>query len=722
MIGRVKSMLNQNNTNTQQVVRSTCGLCFTGCGVLIHIENGKPIRIEGDPKSPINKGKLCVKGYASLEYLYHQDRLKHPLKRIGERGDGNWQHISWDEALEIIAKKLSELRNNYGAESVAMIHGAAKGLQDSYLTRFASIFGTPNISNQAHVCFVPKRLASQITFGFLPTPDFDYPPACIIVWGSDLFETRAGEYEQILHALDKGTKLIVIDPKNTHLAQNADLWIQVRPGSDLALALGIINVIVNEELFDEAFVNKWTIGFNELRSHIQAYPPEKVEEITWVNAQTIREIARLYSANIPACIICGNALEQNVNSFQAARAISILTAITGNLGVPGGEQQWSSPPVIKRFSPELTLLDKIPKDKRQRKAGKDLKLLPTFPYVPPQSIVKAILDEDPYPIRAVYIQGCNPLLTYSNAQKTYSAFKKLDFLAVAEMFMTPTASLADIVLPVATYLEFDSIVEPPRYPIVQIHQKVADISECWSDYRIINELAKKFGLQEYFGEDEEQFLDTILKPAGLTFREFRKVGAISGFKQFRRYEVDGFETPSRKVELYSSRLKEWGFDPLPTYYELPETPYSDPELTKRYPLIFTSWKTAPFRHSGGKQITTLRGRYPEPIIYIHPETANKLAIKEGDWAYVETKRGKIKQKVALSTGIHPRVVGVDYGWWFPEKGISDLYGWAESNVNILTDDKPPYNREMGSANLRGILCKVYPVTIPEIDSDSYKKA
>jgi len=244
-------------------------------------------------------------------------------------------------------------------------------------------------------------------------------------------------------------------------------------------------------------------------------------------------------------------------------------------------------------------------------------------------------------------------------------------------------------------------------PIAQVQQKVAEIGECWSDAKILNELAKRVGLGEYFWEDEEQLLDVLLKPAGLTFEEFRKVGVITGLKQYRKYEVDGFKTPSGKVEIYSSQLEEWGLDPLPTYYELPETPYSDPELAKEYPLIFTSWKPTPFRHSGGRQIATLRGTRPEPLINIHPETAGKLGVKEGDWVYVETKRGRIKQKASLTTDIDPRVVIADYGWWFPEKGHPNLYGWTESNINILTDDKPPYSRELGSTNLRGILCKVY---------------
>lgn len=693
-----------------EVVKSTCGLCFLGCGILIHLEDGKPVKIEGDPDSPVNRGELCVKGLASLEYLNHPDRLKHPLKRAGERGEGNWRQISWDEALNTIAEQLSKAKENYGAESVVTIQGSAKGFQNTWLRRLGSAFGTPNLAGQGHVCHIPRSSASRITCGFAPgfgNPGYDeYPPACIVVWGLNSAETNQPMYNETLRAIDRGTKLMLIDPRSIGLAKRADLWLQLRPGSDLALALGMINIIVNEGLYDRAFVEKWTVGFDALRAHVQDYTPERVEKITWVQAETIRQAARFYAENRPSCIEWGNVIDHNIDSFQTARAISILRAITGNLGVPGGEAEWAPLPMIWWTSPELDLFDKLLQDKWQRRIGADLKLLPIFHYVLPQSVVRAILEEDPYPIRVAYIQGVNSLLTYSNAEETYRALNKLDFLVVTDMFMTPTAALADIVLPVASYLEFDSIVAPAN-TIAQVQQKVAQVGECRADYEIVSELAKRLGLGEYFWDSMEQAMDYILQPAGLTFNEFKEIGLISSSKQYRKYERNGFETPSGKVELYSSQLKEWGFDPLPTYHEPPEMPYSDPELAKEYPLILISWKTAPFRHSGGKQVATLRGIHPEPIVNIHPKTAAKMEVEDGDWVYIETKRGRIRQKAYSTTGIDPRVVGVDYAWWFPEQEASNLYGWAESNINILTDDKPPFNREMGSTNLRGILCKVY---------------
>jgi len=220
-------------------------------------------------------------------------------------------------------------------------------------------------------------------------------------------------------------------------------------------------------------------------------------------------------------------------------------------------------------------------------------------------------------------------------------------------------------------------------------------------------LAGALGLSKYFWDTEEGCLDAILKPSGMNFKELRQLGRVPDSKVYRKYEKNGFNTPSGKVELYSDRLKEWGFDPLPAYHEPPETPLSEPEKAEEYPLIFTSWKSPAYRHAGGRQIATLRGSHPDPIVSIHPETAKSLAVKEEDWVFIETERGKIRQKTVLSDAIDPRVVVADYGWWFPEKGGENLYGWDESNINVLTDNKPPLSPEMGSTNLRGGFCKVY---------------
>jgi len=687
--------------------------------VLITLEDGKPVKIQGDPDSPPNMSGLCRIGLAALEYMDHPDRLKKPLKRTGERGEGKWQEISWEEAWHVAADSLNGIKVQWGPEAVVMVHGSAKAFIDTHLVRLANAFGTPNVVCADHVCHVPRTLGAEFTFGFFPGAEFDHPPSCLITWGVNKEETRFYQNAAISRAQKNGAKLIAVDPLKTRHAKAADLWLQVRPGSDLALALGMIHVIINEGLYDNDFVDEWTVGFDKLKTHVQDYSPVKVADITWVPADSIVKAARLYAGNRPGHIEWGNALDQNLNSVQTCRAISILMALTGNLDVPGGEieshgtgfrfgdPESSGNGMRGRWSYELELRDQIPREKRKSKVAPDL--LPDFRYVTPQAVVKAILDEKPYGIRAAFIQASNPLSCWSNILKTYQAFKKLDFMAVSDMFMTPTAAMADVVFPASSFLEFDGINLPPGGPLGKIQRKVGQVGEARSDHEIINGLAKALGIGEHFWDNIDDFWDYVLAPTGLTFEKFKKMGIYTGTtsKVYKKYEQGGFKTASGKVDLYSRQFENWGFDPLPTYREVPEYPPNDPLLAKEYPLICTSRKLAQYRHSGGRQIKSLRDSYPEPRIIIHPNAAASLSLQDGDWVYVESKRGRIRQKALLSEGVDPRVVVADHAWWFPEQGQEKLFGWSDSNYNVLTSDDEPSNPEVGSFNIRGLACKVY---------------
>lgn len=690
-------------------IKTTCGLCSIGCGIIAHVENGRVIRAEGDKDNLLNEGELCPRGLALLEYLYHPDRLKHPIKRLGKRGEGKWQTIGWDEALDTVANGLTKAKDKYGPESVAFIRGVFKGgYQGEYIARFANVFGSPNSTDMENVCFVPRINGSRITYGFYAIPDFDHPPACIVLWGKNPAKTLHHVHRRMMRAIECGAKLVVISSTKIEDVDRDYLWLKPRPGSDLALALGIMNVIINDNLYDRNFVETWTVGFKELKSHVQEYPPEKVADITWVPTDMIRQAARLYATSKPACIQWGNAIDHGINSFQTSRALCILRAITNNLEIPGGDLQWSQPPLMPRRSEGIRLFEKLPPEIEKRRLADEDKPLPAASFAIPQVIINAMQSGKPYPVKTAYIQGCNPLLTYPNAQHVYDALISLDFLAVTDIFLTPTAALADIVLPAATRLEFNGIMVPPySSPVALAQKKITRIGECRSDYEILRDIARRLGLSEYFWDTEEQCLDFILAPAGITFKEFRKIDVLKGNKLYRTYLSKGFATPSGKVEIYSKQLKEWGFDPLPIYYEHPETAAAFSDPANEYPLVFTSRKLGCYRHTENRQISSLRGSHPEPVTYINPETAKKSSIADGDQIYIVTRRGKIRQRASFSSYIDPRVIAVDYGWWFPEDGPTDLYGWKKSNINILTDDKPPYNREFGSSNLRGVPCKVF---------------
>jgi len=689
-------------------VKTTCGTCHIGCGVIAHVDGDRVVKIEGDREHPLNRGVLCPKGAASLELLYHPERLVKPLKREGKRGEGRWSAISWDEALHIVARKLSECSGAFGAKSVMFARGAAKGLQDDYLTRFANLFGSPNITSMAHVCFIPRRSASTMTYGFYAVPDLDHPPRAIVVWGNNITDTLFHVYLRIRHAKNRGAKLIVIDPVKSAIAREADLWVPVKPGGDLALALAMLNVIVDERLYDREFIDNFTNGFDRLAGCLPRYSPEEMSSLTGVSPATIREAARLYAKSTPACIQWGNGIDHSVDNFQTARSICILRAITGNIGIPGGEVQWTQPPVMERWSPVMSMHENIPPEQRRKKVMGDASILPTLFYALPPALINAILTGRPYPVRACYVQGCNPLLTYPNAKKVHEAFMALDFLAVADLFMTPTAALADIVLPVTMYLENNSIVSTPySLPVVTVQQRVTRITECRSDYEILRELAGNLGFGGSFWKKEEECLDFMLGPSGLSFEQFKNVGILTGEKRYGLHLENGFPTPSGKVEIYSESLAGWGFDPLPGYSGLKQHTHGLHEPTADFPYVMTSWKVASYRHAGERQVVSLRKRNPEPVVLIHHETAEKHGIADGDMVCIETRTGAINQKARVTSDIHEGIIGVDYGWWFPEEGCGPLFRWDSANVNVIIDDGPPYSRELGTPRLRGIPCRIF---------------
>lgn len=687
------------------IVKTFCArMDHGGCGILVHLEGGKIQKIEGDPDCPLNQGTVCAKGIAQIERLNHPDRLTYPMKRTGNRGEGKWKRISWEEALETLSQKIKETIERSGPESIAFAQGTPKGLELFLLIRLANLLHIPNISTPGHICHMPRETASTITCGFFPVPDYDHPPACVLVWGSNLFQTNEEGVigSQLKRALDRGARLIVIDPRKTGVASKADLWIKPKPGTDLFLALGILGVIIEESLYDKPFVERWTKGFHELKDHLRNYPLERVSEITWVPKEEIKKAARLYSQTRPAALQWGNAIEHNPHSFQCARALLALMAVTGSLDAPGGNVNRVAPPTMRPG--ELVQIKRFP-EKKEKILSPEYRLATMMGFVPSQLIIKAILTGKPYPIRMMYIQGGNPLLSYANSKDTFEGLKKLDFLAISEIFLTPTAQMADIVLPAATHFEFDDIGHYglPHGFILARPKIVEPKGECWSDLKILNELGKKVGLGQYFWEETQDCLDEILKPSGMTYDDFKSIGLLKGKWEYRSYEKKGFSTPSGKIELYSEQLKEWGYAPLPSPMESENL---SQDIRKEFPLIFTSAKDPYYFHSAYRNIPSLRRLSPDPILLIHPDTASCFGITEGDWVEVETEQGAIRQKAKMDREIDPQVIVLSYGWWFPERKDLELSGWKESNLNILTDNNPPYEPAIGSTSLRAIPCRI----------------
>ncbi len=671
-----------------------------GCGLLAQVSDNKILRLKGDPDGYLNKGYICPKGLASAERLSHPDRLTQPLQRVGKRGSGKWEKISWEKAIDTISDNLCRIREENGAKAVAFCQGMPKGLEHFVLIRLANIFGSPNLVACQDVCHAPREIGGSHTCGFYPVADFHHKSDLVVLWGSNVTATNEeGEIGSLLvEQLRQGTRLMVIDPARTPLAERADYWLQLRPGTDNALALAFLNVIISEKLYDTDFVQQWTIGYDELAIHIRQYSPEKMAPITGVPAPAIRESARAYALAQPAAIQWGNPIEQNINTFDTVRALVCLMAICGNLEIPGGNIQANEPPILSLG--KFVRADRIP-SKRKEMLHAHHHTIPRMMTVPPAYFRQAVLEEIPYAVKGAYMQCTNPLLAYADSQQTYDALMKLDFFAVADIFMTPTACLADIVLPVATHFEFNDIGHYGLgHGYVLARPGIVDPPEqCWPDIKILNELGRAMTPKELWHDNWEAFLEDLLAPAGLSYADFVKQGILKGDDQFKKYSHSGFRTPSGKVELVLSTAQKFNLPALPAFNGPPE-----PENTA-YPLLLTGAKDPHYMHSSYRWVATLRQKSPRPMVSMHPETAAPHNIQGNDEVIIETPTGAITQFARLTETIKPGIVYAAYGWWFPEGRCEQQYEWKKSNFNILTSTRV-LGKEFGTPNMKGLRCRI----------------
>jgi len=681
--------------STKETVRSVCTICPSFCGIEVHLEKGKIERIRGDRKSHVSQGFLCKKGRNILEYASHAERILYPLRRKGERGLGKWERISWDEALENIVSKLKDLKSMYGPQSVLFLSGAASGLPDILLARLAHAFGSPNVASMGFLCYMPRVYAYKATFGSFLYPDYENPPRTIVIWGLNPYATYPPIYRKIISAKRKGTKIIVVDPRESEMVRIADLWIKLRPGSDLLFCLSVINVVIEEGLYDKEFVAKWTYGFERLKDHIGKFRPEETQKYTWVKEKDLSAFVDIYTGNKPASVAEGNALDQGIFPFQTLRAIYILEGICGNIGVPGGKIRYKNPKIVEKYGASFTLRNLLPKEISSSLLGKEL-LAPFVHYAHPSAILRSIIDGGQKSPKAAFILRANPVLSWPDTKSTFEALKKMEFLFCADHFITPTSQIADIILPSSTCLEFDSVVISPDFPfLVQAQRKVAEFGEARSDIWIINELGKRLNLGDYFFKDEYAIYDEILKGDGLTFSEFKKKGSLPMEKDYMFFEREGFKTRSKKMEIFSQDLDSYGYDPIP---DIEEWYFED---DKDYPLLLTSYKPKDFRHTNFRQIDSIRKGNPYPKVLISKDVGMRFGIKEGDWVFVETKKGGIKARATYAENLDEKVVVVEQGWWFPEMKESYL----DFNINVLTSWETIFP-VTGSPLLRGVPCRL----------------
>jgi anaerobic selenocysteine-containing dehydrogenase len=702
-------------SDQSRIVRSACRGCHGVCQVLVHLKGDHVVKVTGDPDSPTSRGYLCPKGSAAPELLYHPDRLTHPLRRVGKRGENRWEKVSWEEALNEMADKLTQIRRESGAEFVAIGQGTGRPYTE-WTARFAHAYGTPNFIGPAHICYAPRVIASGLTLGWLPVCDIygfgGGKPACILIWGCNL--TYSGVADgmcggMLQRALRDAEKVIVVDPRRIPPAETADHWLQLRPGTDGALALAMVNTIITEDLVDHHFVDHYTSGFDKLVEHVRPLTPEWAEPITGVKASEIRAAARAYATHSPACLQWGNGIDMSVCSFHTGRSLLILMGITGNIDRPGGNVLSVPPAKVK---PKSVFINRDQLGEQFLPPGRKGRMIAAgkFPFCPnthTPTFWDSVITGQPYRVRVLWIVGSNPLLTATQGVKIERALKEyLEFTVVSDLFITPTAQLADLVLPAATWLEQDDVVFFHKIWSVIARKKLAQFSEARDDRDVIFEMAHRLGLHEAFPwKDSSEYSDWVLEDTGFNFRQFCDRDILLGEMRYRKYESEGFQPPTGKFEISSSVTEAMGLSPLPLFREPPLSPLSTSKLGEAFPLILISGaKVRNFFHSEYRQVESLRRDNPDPLVEIHPDTASSLGIKEGDWVWIETPVARVKAKAKLFEGIRSDVVNAQHAWWFPEEKGSE-YGWKRSNVNLLYDHAH-FDPESGSEPLKSYLCKV----------------
>jgi len=738
----------------ETIVRSCCwsppGCHPVGCGVRLHVRDGKLVKIEGDPEHYVTKGALCPRGLAGLEYIYHPDRIIYPMKRAKEdRGKDKWERCTWEEALDLIETNAKAVIAEHGAESILVFGGTGREANYYYSLIAHVVFGSPNsvYAQSGWSCYGPRCTSTGFMMGGgYPEIDYaqkfadryDHPdykaPEYIILWGKEPLKSNPDGFwgHSIIEMKRRfGTKICSVDPRITWLGTRCDDVIQVRPGTDTALAMAMLNVITGEDLVDHDFIDKWCAGYEELKERVKEMPPSKAAEICGVDEEQIIRVARAYATARPGSIGWGLAVDQNPNGVQLGQCLIAMMGITGCLDVPGGTilgvvdpaqvQMDASQGIALRYG----IMDEAMWNKR---IGTD-----TFPamtsFIPtaaPDAVLDALETGIPYFPHMGFFSSSNVIGAAITAapQRWYEALKKMDFNVVTDTFMNPTAmALCDVFLPVASYAEHNAMVLTHygfNASFFGAVNKAVQVGECKSDVEIMLEVGKRMH-PEFWGQYED---DTAYNEANglngkLTWNELAQAVTIPTEEPYRKYELGllradrepGFASPSHKLELASSLYAYFGDDPLPYYKEPPYGPISTPDLFEDYPLVLTTGaRTYVSFHSEHRQIPSLRQVVPDPLLDIHPTTAANLGIGEGDWVWIESPFGKCKQRAHVTATIKPDVVHAMHGWWFPEEDGEEpnLYGNWKSNINVTMPHK--VNGKMGFGDcFKNNICKVYKV-------------
>ena len=707
-----------------------CASCDGFCPVSVKVRDGRVVKVTSRD-TPILEGVLCMKGAYAPKSFAHPDRLMRPLKRVGERGGGQWQEVSWDDALDDIAARLTTVVERYGPEAFAMATSDANiGLDNGLSRRFMNHLGSPNWIGGVAYCMGNTAAVSRLVYGWYPRSDIMHSD-CIVLMGHDpRRHSWTLEHKSIRMAQARGAKLIVVDPRRSGNADLSDLWLPIRAGTDTALLFGWLNVIIEEELYDADFVREWTVGFDQFAERIRQFPVSRVAEMTGLDAELIVESARMYATSRSACFPWTPITDQLINSTSAIRLQCSLRAITGNLDVKGGEVFVGFNPAV-RSDTEIEMHDVLPQEQKDKQLGAQDH--PAFTYraqmalneptlrvwghkwanlvsgcymANPMAVFKAMAEEDPYPVKAFFALANNTLMSFANTKRIYDALMAQDLFVVYEHAMTPTAQVADYVLPGDSWLErpgllagiSDQAMEPP--------------GECQSVVYFWHGLAQRMGMGEVFPwQTGEEFLDYRVEPSGQAFADVVAAGRFPSpdpepapSNTERKYLKTGFATPSGKVELYSSILDDLGFDPLPYYRQTPQS-------TDEYPMqMFIGLPDDEYYRTGQRHVPEFRKRAKDPTFYLSAADAASLGVDEGGWARVTTSIGTMVGRVFIRSTMPDGLVRVPHGWWKPEsrKGLENMSGmWDFSDAQLTSDDDPDFiDREQGIPQMKGCPCRI----------------
>ncbi|WP_242360107.1 aminotransferase class V-fold PLP-dependent enzyme [Anaeromyxobacter sp. SG17] len=682
-----------------------CGICPAGCWVRAHVEGDRLVGVEPLPDHPL--GMLCTIGRHSPEIVHSPDRVNRPLRRTGPKGRYAFEPISWDAAYALLAGRLASIKREHGAEATAVYTGRGAfelslcdvfqpaGVAVSSASSVLFPFGSPNTLGVGALCYVAfAMIAPHVTMGaMLLGLDADLDQAeLVVLWGANpATDSPPTAHHQVVRARQRGAQVIAIDPRRNDTARAVDAeWIPIRPGTDGALALALIEVLLEEELHDEEFARDWTVGFEDLARLAQHYRPERVEGITGVPAATIRSLARRIAAARGACPVTYTGLEYSGNGVQAIRALLTLWGLAGQLDVPGGlvfrMRDGAFPQNRRHLQPNPAVgkalgRERFPLYTRYRGESHAI------------ALPRSVLEGDPYRIRALVVHGASILTAWPDPELWRRTLAGLDFLVCVDRFLTADAAFADLVLPAATGYEITSYM---RYgPLFKIREPlVPPVGEARNDFLIMAGLADRLGYGHLYPQTEEALLRHALEGTGFTLEAVRAAGGEARvpapFLQYRKWEKGllrpdgepGFDTPSGRFEIASSILAEHGYEPLPVYVEPPESPASRPDLAGSHPLVFNSGARGfhDFRsqHHG---VPGLAARAPEPLATLSAEDAAARGIASGDPVWVETPRGRAPFRAHVTADLVPGAIDASMGGGGPLGSAS----WRACNVNALTD-------------------------------------